>query len=190
MKNDNKPILTLAILIILLLLSLFFINCSFKSEAAQDLDIKNEIKIDDLIHVFIKSNIVPTNLFLSDSKIICPTKSWIEDTYMPGLRTFFFDNGINNDSYKVSSFDCDDFSLMAKTYGSILYYKTKERPPYSSLGEFEFWYSKNNKQPHAIVGFVCRTDKGFELVFVEPQAGVKIVNLSREEMASNRLIKF
>lgn len=173
------------LLFIFLILILLTAGCGKKNNKA----VTNHIANSDEINLAMdKAGAVTQFAFFADEKYSLPSESWIANEYSQALNSFL--TSFKTSDYILEENDCDNFASMSFSFAQILHHNTPQKTAKTSLAFGEFWYIRKEGGGHAINVFaVWDGENKYRIVFYEPQLQ-KIVQLTREEIATVRYYRF
>jgi hypothetical protein len=145
-------------------------------------------------HFLCDCGIPPTaELLLLDSDYVCPSEKWVREVFAPDFKAFkqslawSIQHAVDLE-WVEEEFDCDNFSLLATSYASILHHATRSRKKEARTGFLfgEFYYTMGTFPfgGHAINAAIVTNERNRpRLLFFEPQ-DCTIVQLTQSEIES------
>lgn len=167
------------------ILFLMFAGCGKKSNNTVT---THYINSDEINFVMDKNGAVTLNVFFADSRYAMASEDWIINGYSKALNEFLY--SFKSNQWINEENDCDNFASMAFSFAQILHHNTINKLQKTALAMGEFWYIKKEGGGHAInVFIVWQNDENYKVIFYEPQ-WQKIIELTKEEIASVRYYRF
>ena len=146
------------------------------------------INFDEINFVMDKVGAVTSNVFFADSRYAMASEDWIINGYSKALSEFL--TSFKSNEWINEENDCDNFASMAFSFSQILHHNTLNKLQKTALAMGEFWYIRKEGGGHAInVFIVWQNDDNYKVIFYEPQ-WQKVVELTKEEIASVRYYRF
>lgn len=135
-------------------------------------EVNGVIEMDD---IYAAVNVYPLNgATIADATYSLPTKRWVETGYANLLASKFYDK-----TYKLESFDCDNYSLGGQDVASVINATGKHQ---LAIGVF-YYVKDDSARGHAINIFLYKDGNEVKSGFFEPQTG-KVIRLSEREIES------
>lgn len=138
-------------------------------------------RIETLLLSSTPTNTLKPRMFFSDGEYMCPTKDWVNDTFVKHFTQFLFDFNVR--VFVEGRNECDKFSLYGRTVANILNRHNTKGTGGIAVGEFVYL---DGISAHSINFIIVSDSNGnLHLMYFEPQI-MKEVKLNRDNIVPLR----